>query len=57
LTKKLHCLRVLASHPNKLIAHDLLVSAATVSEHLKTALATLNLRSIADLRELLTVSE
>jgi len=44
--------RVLLGQANKLIAHDLLVSEATVSEHLKIALAKLNLRSLAELRDL-----
>jgi len=45
--------RALLGHANKLIAHDLLVSEATVSEHFQTALAKLNLRSLAELREAL----
>ena len=49
--------RVLLSQPNKLIAHELLVSEATVSEHLKTALAKLNLRSLSELREALAERE
>jgi DNA-binding NarL/FixJ family response regulator len=43
--------RVLRGDSSKLIAHDLLVSEATISEHLKHALAKLNLRSVDDLRE------
>lgn len=45
--------RVLRGDANKLIAHDLLISEPTVSEHLKHALAKLNLRSVDDLREVL----
>jgi DNA-binding CsgD family transcriptional regulator len=45
--------RVLRGDSNKLIAHDLLVSEATISEHLKIALSKLNVRSVGELRAVL----
>jgi DNA-binding CsgD family transcriptional regulator len=42
--------RVLGGDSNKHIAHDLLVSEATISERLENALSKLNLRSVGELR-------
>lgn len=44
--------RALNGDSNKLIAHELIVSEATISEHLKSGLSKLNLRSLDEAREL-----
>ena len=45
--------RVLGGESNKSIAHDLLVTEAAISEHLRSALSKLNLRSVGELRAVL----
>jgi DNA-binding CsgD family transcriptional regulator len=48
--------RLLRGDSNKLIAHDLLVSESTISQHLENALSKLNVGSIGELRAVLASS-